>query len=193
METKHILALLIVGSVAYAVTPTWAEEESTSKDLTLEQKPVFDVQPSRPAASGLTVSAWTDKNTFQSGEAVRLHVKPSHAAYITVIDVGTSGSKHQIYPNANDPARLVAAGETLTIPSTDTYNFNVGGPSGKELLKVVATEDPSPVVPDQDRSKGLVFDEVASNTGDLAKDLVIQLNTQHDGKAATYNKVIQIE
>jgi hypothetical protein len=96
-----------------------------------------------PTTSSNQVSVWTDKKTYQIGEPVTFFFKSNADAYITLIDVGTSGELRLLLPNAYHPNNFVTAGRTTSIPSSDAgFSIRVDGPPGLERIKAIATQRP---------------------------------------------------
>lgn len=72
---------------------------------------------------------------------VVLNIKVEKDAYVTVLDVGTSGKVHVIFPNRFQKDNRVAAGQVIKIPDPRAdFAFEVQGPAGTELIKVIATQ-----------------------------------------------------
>lgn len=116
------------------------------RDLIPVQKPIAEIEPCKK--SSLDVSAWVNKttNAYRVGEKLGLFVKANRDAYITVIDIGTSGQTHVIYPNKFQPDNFVRGGEPVKIPAMgDKFDLEVYGRSGKEVIKVIATVTDEPI------------------------------------------------
>lgn len=168
----------------------------TSKDLIIVHRPIAAVQPPAPATNGLKVSAWVNRsnNTYRAGDELQLYVRSNKDVYITVIDVGTSGKVHQVFPNAYERSHLIKAHINTPIPGKKTpYFFKVAGPVGNQLLKIIASESPDPIVPSQYTSKSGPFPQLTRGIARVAKDLEITLREpQHRARTVVYNKVIHI-
>ena len=142
----------MVGGIACSVA---AEDGASARDLTVEQTAVYSVHaPVVPAVAGgqqLKVVAWVDHadNTYAIGEAVRLFVKANKDAYLTVINVGPTGNTTMLFPNTFQRDSRIQAGRTVEIPAPGSgAQFRVGGPVGRELIKVIAIhESVAPIQP----------------------------------------------
>lgn len=185
-------ALLAAAIVA---TPAGAQQSST-RDLTIEQKQLADFTV---PTSDLKVTAWVDKqnDTYRPGDSLQLYVKTNRDAYITVIDIGTSGKVHQIFPNQHATDNRVLAHQVLQIPGPDApYRIRVGGPAGHELIKVIATTRPGQIIRQDQLTELGPFYSYRGNTQGLTRDLGIELKERHppsaEGGAAMTNKVIRI-
>ena len=99
-----------------------------------------------PAGPGepLQVKVWTEKTGYAIGEKFRVQVQANQDCYLTVIDLGTSGAASVIFPNHYAPGNAVKAGLTYTIPDPAAgFDFEVGGPAGREVLRAVASKEPA--------------------------------------------------
>ena len=190
--TRASAVLLAAGCLA--LPPAAPAAGDGARDLTVEQAAVHAVQA--PAAAGgagrLSVTAWVDRsdNTYAVGEKVRLFVKPSKDAYVTVLNVGASGQTTMLFPNAHQRDNKVSGSRTVEIPSPASgSNILVKGPVGRELIKVVATTSPAPLFPAvKMRSAG--FTMLDGGARSVARDLEVTMDTQANQEWDDYNKVI---
>jgi hypothetical protein len=174
-------------------TPASAQE-SVTRDLTVEQRPIAEVETPR---SDLMVSAWVDRGdkTYRLGETLTLFVKANQDAYISVIDVGTSGKVTVVFPNKYQTDNHVRAHQVVQIPGTDSgfrFRFRVGGAPGAELLKVIATTRPDPLLSRQQTVAAGPFRELQAGTGSIARDLSIEIAETPGHAFATVNEVVHI-
>jgi Domain of unknown function (DUF4384) len=97
-------------------------------------------EPETPTAS---VKVWTDKNVYQVGDPVVIYFLSNRDAYVTLIDVGTSGEMRILFPNTFDGNNHVSAGKTYAIPSPESgFAIRTEGPPGLERIKFIATDNP---------------------------------------------------
>ena len=87
-------ALLAAACLALPPAAHAQDGDPAARDLTVEQTAVYTIQDPAPAVAAperLDVVAWVDHadNTYAVGETVRLYVKASKDAYLTVLNVGT--------------------------------------------------------------------------------------------------------
>ncbi|NLC55660.1 MAG: DUF4384 domain-containing protein [Armatimonadetes bacterium] len=77
-------------------------------------------------------------------DKVNFRVQADRDCYITVLDIGTSGKVTVLFPNRFHPDNRVRAGQTYVLPSPDrpTFQIAVSPPVGREMVKVIATEEP---------------------------------------------------
>ena len=187
-------ALLAAGCLV--LTPAAHATGDGARDLSVEQTVVHSVQAPPPAAGGsggLSVTAWVDHadNTYAVGEKVRLFVKPSRDAWITVLNVGPSGQTTVLFPNAYQKDNKVSGNHTVEIPSPASgAHIRVSAPVGRELIKVVASTSPVPLFPaGKTRSAG-PFATVEADARSVARDLQVTMDTQANQEWDDYNKVI---
>ena len=167
-----------------------------ARDLTVEQTAVHAVQAPAPAAAApqrLSVVAWVDQadNTYAVGESVRLFVKPSKDAWITVLNVGPSGQTTMLFPNAHQRDNKVSGGRTIEIPSRRSgASIRVNAPVGRELIKVVATTSPVPLFAAGKMRSAGPFAALAGGARAAARDLQVTMDTNANQEWDDYNKVI---
>jgi len=96
-----------------------------------------------PGAERLQVKIWMDKGAYRIGETVRFGLRVNRDAYVTLVNIGTSGDVTIIYPNRFHPSHFVRAGLDVLIPPGDAnFTLTVHGPPGIEQIRVIATEEP---------------------------------------------------
>ena len=172
-----------------------ADEDAAARDLTVEQTAIFTVQaPAAPAVSGtLSVVAWVDHadNTYAIGEAVRLFVQTNKDAYLTVLNVGPSGNTTLLFPNAVQKNTRVSANRIVEIPARNSgTSIRVGGPVGRELIKVIASTSPAPLF-DAAKLTGMgPFAMIGGGSRSVARDLQVTIDGQTGYEWDDYNKVI---
>jgi hypothetical protein len=138
------LALVVVGaavggSLARAETP-----EQMARDLVPAQKPLYELGGLDPNA-GLAIDAWVDRpeHVYAVGQQLRVFVRPKQTAYITVMNIGTSGRVAVIFPNFHQRDMQVQAGHTVAIPADGaSWKIHIAGPPGIEVIKIIASKAP---------------------------------------------------
>ena len=180
-----LAGLLAVTSPAFALEPN-------TKDLTVEQRPIAEVEAPH---SDLMVSAWVDRadKTYRVGDTLTLFVKVNQDAYIHVIDVGTSGKVTIVFPNEHQTDNRVRAFQVVQIPARDAgFRFRVGGVAGAELLKIVATTRPEPLFAEQQAVAVGPFRQLDARADAVARDLSVEIDETDDDAFATLNEVVHI-
>ena len=169
-----------------------------ARDLTVEQTAIYTVQATAPSAlaptGALSVVAWVDHadNTYAVGEAVRLFVRSNKDAYVTVLNVGPSGNTTMLFPNAAQRDARVGAHQVVEIPGPGTgASIRVGGPVGRELIKVIASTSPVPLFDAAKLTGAGPFATVSGGSRSVARDLQVTMAAQPTSHEwDDYNKVI---
>jgi len=101
------------------------------------------VPPPPTAADRLQVKVWSDKPSYRIGETIQFGLRVNRDAYVTLINVGTSGQVTVIYPNRFHPNHFVRTGQDVIIPPRDAgFRLVVEPPPGYEQIRAIATEEP---------------------------------------------------
>lgn len=193
-----VAVLLLAGA-----TLTSAQQgDVLTRDLTVVQRPLAELAPPQHYADNsdyyfrnLRITAWVDhsSNTYRPGDIVTLSVKANQDAYLTILDVGTSGRVHMIFPNRFQRDNRIRAGQIIQVPSDDAdFDFQVSGPVGSELVKIIATQYPNPLFePDTLEPVG-PYRALTRDAPTIARDLSVVLRDQQHNQWAAYNKIIRI-
>ena len=146
-------ASVLLAAGCLVLTPAAQAAGDGARDLTVEQTAVHSVQAPAPAATAsgrLSVTAWVDQadNTYAVGEKVRLFVKPSKDAYVTVLNVGPSGQTTMLFPNAHQKDNKVPGNQAVEIPSAASGGEHQGGGSrGPRAHQGGRVHQPGPALP----------------------------------------------
>ena len=146
-----------------------------TNDLTIDQK--YVAQFAVPA-SDLKVTTWVDHkdDTYRVGDTLKLFVKTNLDAFITVVDVGTSGKVVVLFPNKHASDNRIGADKVLEIPGPKApYDIRVSGPAGQELIKVIATTRPGAIIRADQLSELGPFQSYSGSAESFTKDLAIEL------------------
>ncbi len=150
-------------------------------EVTPEQEPIYRIEAPK---SDLKVSAWVDRadDSYRTGENVKLFVRANKDAYITVLDVGTSGKVHVIFPNKYQKDNHVLAHQVVQIPGPDDrFRFKIGGPTGTELIKVFATTKRKALIREDQMASVGPFARVTGSSQSIARDITIQIDVPPEG------------
>lgn len=132
-ESIHIpkdpaIAQLLIESSIYP--PAGLSSQGISSHITEE--------PGR-----LQVRLWTERTVYRLGEGVRLHFVTNRDAYVTLVNVGTSGTASILFPNRFFRSAFVRGGQQVTVPQDGAgFAFVLQGPPGTEVVRLVASEEP---------------------------------------------------
>ena len=157
-----------------------AEQRPLSRTLSVEQAAVYDVQPPVQAQGGLDVVAWVDRPdyTYASGEDVKLFVKTSKDAYVTVLNVDPAGETTILFPNQYQSDNLVRANRVLEVPdSASQSRIVVTGTTGTELVKVIASTQPIKPFEAQQLNAAGAFQVVRTRAQGAARSLKVAMTT----------------
>jgi hypothetical protein len=174
-------------ALAGATMAQSSSEEEFARDLTIQQRPVYQfVQQQqaaqRPEQSHVPVTAWTDRPdaTYRIGEPVTISVRPERDAHITVINIGTSGRATVLFPNTIQPDSRVRAGQTISLGAPGAgYNIVPQGPAGVELVQVIATTRPLTLAELNrmgSQQGASPFTSLGRSGDELVRDLAVQLS-----------------
>src|SRR5271157_14087 len=77
---------------------------------------------------------------YYVGDQVAFEVSSTKDAYLTIIDVGTTGKAHVIFPNRWNKSNKIRKGKLYRIPGPDAeWSFKLTGPAGVNYVKAIAT------------------------------------------------------
>jgi hypothetical protein len=179
-----LLAATLAGFAAW-MGPVFGQspedlEAAMARDLTVAQKPIFQFGL-LPIPAHIEVDAWVDNPhlTYAVGQPLRVMVRPRRDAYITIVDVGSSGRVSVLYPNHYQRDARVRGGSTVMIPSDRAeWQVKVSGPPGIDLIQVIASQNPL-TLPELNSlvrtSEANPLISLGRSAEDVARDLTVQL------------------
>jgi len=152
----------------------WGESVMVKKDKEQEEVLLAKKAEFEPVREGeIKVELWSNKPSYKIGETMTLHFKTNKDCYVTILDVGTSGKVHILYPNRFSGGGQVLAGKTYSIPGrNDGYVIMVEGLPGMEVVRAIATLTPNSATEIDFSKFGGVFKEV-EHPAVLTRDLNI--------------------
>ena len=201
-----VAALVALSQFAIPIASATEAQENVEpeylKDLSISQVPIVRDLPTtsnRPQASdqGLAVMSAVDRSDAQysHGESLVLTVEVTEDAYVWVLDTGTSGKVHQIFPNRYENDNFVRAGNPVAIPSAGAdYQLLVSHPKGAELLTVIASKDSTPLTAGliEEETDAGAFLALRGSAASIAKDLSISLK-EKESDWVTQHQVVYIQ
>ena len=96
-----------------------------------------------PDPNRLIAELWTEKSSYKLGDKIRFQFRTNRDAYVTLINVSTSGGMSIIFPNQFSKNNFVKAGQTISVPGEGWgFDFVLSGQPGTEIVRLVASEDP---------------------------------------------------
>jgi hypothetical protein len=202
-STGRFVLTAAVAAWALSVPMSAAADESTagpdfSRDLSVEQLQVFEVEApdatGEAGAEALVVTAWVDHddNTFTVGDTVRLYVESNQDAFLTVINVGSSGSTTVLFPKEIQTDNRIVAGEVLEIAGPDEgLRIGVGAPAGTELITVIASNYSDEVFEPAELVMAGPFRSLEGGAVVAVRRLEEAMANDPDGKWSKYDHVLQ--
>jgi hypothetical protein len=190
-KCKLALSVALVFAVAASSPVALAQ---SARDLSVEQNQAYQAGQSKPGSLQIVTLLDRSDATYATGETVRLAIKSNEEAYVSVFNIGPTGKVTQLFPNAFQTDNHVKAGEQVDIPSLASgAQFKVTGPTGGELIKVIATSKPVTLIPDTQFQIGTgIFRTLEGGVDALKRDLeVVSTNPPADVKVAVVNQVIK--
>jgi len=188
------LAYATVQQIAAStpIQPTAQPEQGTEPEPGTEPGTVAQPEPGKPplppggeqlqtvqnATESLQAQIWVDRKdkTYAVGENVLILFQVNRDAYVTVLDLGTSGKLTRLFPNQFHKDSRVKANEIYTIPAEgDPFKYTVGEPVGTEMLKLIASTKPFED-PMGEQEQGQVFQPAKKGLKATVKDLNMVLD-----------------
>lgn len=187
-------AAILVSSLT-SVNSAFAEGV-IRRDLSVEQAPIANCGEGSDYPSS-NIQVWATLNhadgVYAVGDTVTLQVRASQDAYITVLEVGTSGKVHIIFPNAYQENNRIPANELVAIPADESrFRIRVGGPAGRDVIKVFATREPLDVLAQQRLIHEGPYYTTSENARSLARDLTVELKEKHKSEFGTVAQIFEI-
>ena len=188
------------GALALAVTLVVAIAGSApaqdARNLTVEQA-AFDIVQApagAPTANPLQVTAWVDHpdNTYAYGQRVRLYVQTNKDAYVTVLNVDPSGATTVLFPSRVGADNRVRANTVTEIhdPASQA-SITVTGTTGAELIKVIASARPVPLLEPAQLASAGPFETLRTGADATARNLSVAMASEESTEWDVYDKVIQ--
>ncbi len=127
---------------------------------------------------GLKLSIVNDKTSFAVGDEIRFTFSAERDCYVTLLDIGTSGKVHKLFPNKWHESNKVEKGKSYAIPPDGAdFVFKVHGPAGKEYVKAIATLKPVEKLEGAVAISKGAFSEIR-DAGVVLKDIGMELAQQ---------------
>lgn len=171
-------------------------------DLIGIQRPIAFLKPlSKPEHENrinLKVRIWVDRRsqTYSLGESIQFFVTVNKDSYITLLDIGTTGKTHIIFPNKLNENNFVKAGTIVSVPPTleKKFTFKVSGSKGVEVIKAIATTEKIEILPEEYLSKKSAdYMEVIAPLRIVAKSIDATLNDSSKNiEWSEYTKLVNI-
>ena len=180
---KGIVLACLAMFILFVAVGAYAEKAATGKQVVVEKKQepemkVDELQDIKNPDAGFKVDLWVDRKdaTYNVGDEVAFLFKTNKDCYLTLLNVGTSGKTHIIFPNKHQKENLVKAGTTYQVPAEEAkFVFKANGPSGEEVVKAIATLKEITLLSQADVKPAGDVQEVTKPEAQVAKDIAIAL------------------
>ena len=164
-----LAAALLSAAVALAAPAAGAAPGEA--ELTPDQRAlaILQVPP-----SNLNLDVWINHANaiYKVGQYVEVFVRANKPAYVTIFNTNAAGQTHVIFPNAFSQANRVAANQVVKIPGPGAnFRLQVNQPLGANLIKVVASEQPTSLYEAAQVATDGAFRSFKGSPADLARQI----------------------
>ncbi len=120
----------------------------------------------------VTVKLWANQTGYRVGDRVTLGFEANRDAFVTLVNVGTSGEVTILFPNRFSGGHGVKAGKTYRVPeAADSYELQIKGPPGAELVYALVTLKPVIFLSTDFPSKGGIFHSATERASSFTRDI----------------------
>jgi hypothetical protein len=177
---KFGIVISVVATSLACLLIFWGGASATSdldeKDLAVDH--ISKIQHQNPDFK-IHVKPISKSGKFVVGEEVSFEFKANKDAYVTLIEMGTSGKMHVLFPNKFNKNNKVRKGKTYRIPTKNSeYSFRVKGPEGVNYVKIIGTLKPTEILPKEAFTDADGPFSEFKDSSKAAKDLNVELKKQ---------------
>lgn len=165
----------------------WAEAEVSFK---IVPKDKASQEQTRPSSLKLS----TEKPVYKVGEPITFSVQSEQEGNLTLIDIGSSGKVHIIFPNKYNTDNRIKAGIAYRIPTPEKVTpitYKVVSPPGPNTIKAICTLRPVKMFSRDLKFDDQVFPAVGSKD-EILKEIKDVLETAGTGSFTEAEVTIQI-
>jgi hypothetical protein len=120
----------------------------------------------------MAVKLWANQPRYRVGDRLTLNFETNQDAFLTIVNVGTSGEVTILFPNRFSGGHGVKAGRTYRIPDAgDSYELVLNGPPGVELVYALLTLKPVIFLPTDFPASGAVFSSATERVASFTRDI----------------------
>jgi hypothetical protein len=120
----------------------------------------------------IVVKLWADQKQYRVGDRLTLSFEANRDAYVTLVNVGTSGEVTILFPNRFSGGNGVKSGKTYKIPDpADGYELQVKGPPGVELIYALVTLKAVLFMPSDFPAAGPAFRSMTEQAPGFTRDI----------------------
>ena len=189
---KKAAALLVV--VAVGVAGFGFRGAALAQEMTKDKDVVAELEKVKNKDNPFTIKIWTEgnKDTYKVDEKAGFFFAADRDCYLYIIDVGTSGKAHLLFPNQWQKANKAEKGKVYKLPPEGSQiAFKVKGPAGTNYTKVIASPKPLEALSKEGVKMDGPFTELI-NPSETVKDMEAELEKTRDWAEAELSvKVVQ--
>lgn len=192
-RTVFIPTILAVIALLLAIhVPAYSEEDNKQIVAELQQikNPAKPINIKFVSVDKADPEKVVDK--VKIGDTVSFGFTADQDCYLYIIDIGTSGKAHVLFPNKWHPANKAEKGKVYLIPPEGSnLVFRAHGPEGKNYVKAIATLSPQSTVSQTEAKADEPFQELM-NPRKQIKDLAAELEKTNEKKWAEAELMITV-
>ena len=144
-------------ALAEALQQLWPAPESSRTEVTLW----VEAHDAPQATRGVETGPFLEGGLWRVGDRIRICAKVDRKCFLSLVNIGTSGSITVLLPNRFRASSEVEADEIISFPgSSDNFAYRLKGPPGRERVIALASESPLALDPGSMRGTGH-FSELA--------------------------------
>jgi hypothetical protein len=167
---------------SYALTP---EKEQLAK---FQETAESLSDPKIRVQKDFSIQIWTDRGTapfYEEGEKMTVFLRPTKECFVRLLYITADRKTLLIYPNDWGTSDRLEAGKVYQIPGKqDRFDFEISGPFGPEILKVIAATERMPV-PKGEKISGaiLLADAAPENLACLFRGITVKKRVEESSEA----------
>jgi hypothetical protein len=140
---RNFQATVLISSVLFSLllmSGTVMAAEKEAKDIVIQE--ASKIHSDNPDFK-TKIRPVTKSGELAIGDSAAFKFTSNRDGYVTIVDVGTSGKVHVIFPSKWHKSNRVIRNRVYTIPDEDSdYVFRVKGPIGVNYVEAIATLKP---------------------------------------------------
>lgn len=185
--------IFLAGAVMFLLWAATAQAYETTRQITVEQRPLAELQA---PVSPVRVDVWSNRADGQyiPGETMQLSIRSNADVRVAVLNVDVLGRVTVLLPNSFQPDSLLKANTINMLPADGArFQLKVNEPFGMNLIKVVASTGTHPILDPGalQRSAG-PFSQYSGTPGDLARSVQVVMAEQAASAWAVADHVFEV-
>ena len=116
-----------------------SETENSTSNFEIN---VWTQQGTSSTPRDISIIPKTAPGSYRIGDKITLFFRSNHDCYLTLFNLGTSGSVTVLFPNRLFQDNFIRANQTYSIPGKGySFEYILSGPIGVERIKAIASMD----------------------------------------------------